>query len=521
MTFKAFRTLLFKQIRAKWGRMFLASGGIMIGVWAITLTNGLSLGLNDTIVNAINSQQLAKEVSINKGDDGQTGFQDFQGIPNFESMSQEEIEGFKEYDGVYDVSPRDYLSFYIKPEGDQDYTCVDNKFALAPILAQLAPREISRVQDVENFEDIEDIPTYRDEQGQEQPIPPEVAEFVQKCKEPTIFSNVFQNFYETHKNDWIGSTEAPKRGEIVTCFECGNIDLNKHLDAEKPEDLLGKTIYIELSQSPILSRPGEILSVINFQTAGRGQVTESSTVPMEIVAVIDDQNESGGISLTGTAENNFFVDFSYYLDAIELSDTDISSEDIGFYEAVVILDSYEDLNPALDEFAEEGYLASSIAQFIISGIDAIFLVQRIVLFAFGIIILVASLFGIIAVMIISVLERKKEIGILKAMGSQDSDIFWLFLAESAFLGFLGWFLGTFLFYVFAVIIQQGFAWFLGASPDWAEDLENFSITDFAPIAPWWLLLSTLAVSVFFTALSGLYPSIQAARQNPVDVLRNE
>jgi ABC-type lipoprotein release transport system permease subunit len=512
MTFKAFSTILSKQIRAKWGRMFLASGGIMIGVWAITLTNGLSLGLNDTIVNAINSQPLAKEISINKTE-GEFSFTE---IPEFQSMSREEIEEFNNYEGVAHVAPRDYLDFYVKSAQNTDYACVEEGLELEALLQEANPPAQPATQS-NNQNAPEDAQNTEPETNQQDNL---LKTFNDNCRTVTTFSNVFQNFYETHKNNWVGSTQAPKRGEIVTCFECGSLNFGEFMGADSPEDLLGQTVYIELSQSPIISEAGEVRDVTELQQNTRELITESSTVPLEIVAVIDDR-ESAGLSLTGGANNNFFLDFSYYLDAIKLSGSEIPLNNVGFFEAVVILEDYSYLETMLEQINEDGYLATSIAQIIITGVDTIFAVQRAILFGFGLIILVASLFGIIAVMIISVLERKKEIGILKAMGSTDGDIFWLFLVESAYLGFLGWLLGTSLFYLCAVAIQQGFAWFLENNEDWKTNLQNFNINDFAPLAPWWLLLSTLSVSVLFTALSGLYPSIKAARQNPVDVLRNE
>jgi len=138
-----------------------------------------------------------------------------------------------------------------------------------------------------------------------------------------------------------------------------------------------------------------------------------------------------------------------------------------------------------------------------------------------VIILIASLFGIVAIMTISVLERRKEIGILKAMGATDGSIFLLFLAESIFLGLFGWVLGTLAFYASSWLIQQAFARFVLSNTEWKANLANFNIYDFYPIAPWWLLVSTLTVAVFFTTLSGIYPALKAARQNPVEVLRTE
>lgn len=503
MTLKAFYTLLIKQIRAKWGRLILASGGIMIGVWAITLTNGLSLGLNQTIVDAINSQQLAKEISVNKLE----GKINFQEIPNFKSISQEEINNIKEIPGVNAISPRDYLSFFIKDTENSAYKCVEENINIQEaqlVLAQsFVPNQESTKTDSET-----------------NTLPPELQAFTSKCKEATSISNVYKNFYETHKSKWIGSTNAPKRGQIVSCFECGGLKIGEHLGAKTPEELVGKKILIELSQSPIISQEGEARSVLELTGGGRNQIKNTSAVEMEIISVIDDR-ESVGFSLTGSNQNNFFLDFSYYLDAIKLSDSDIPLDQIGFFEAVLVLDDYTYMDSVLDKLTEDGFYATSIAKIIITGIDSIFAVQRVVLFAFGIIILIASVFGIIAIMTISVLERRKEIGILKAMGSQDRDIFWLFLAESAFLGILGWLLGTVLYYICSIAINQGFLWFLNNEPSWKENLGAFNISDFAPIAPWWLLLSTLIISIFFTSLSGLFPAINAARQNPVDVLRSE
>ena len=53
MSLYALYLILIKQLQQKWGRFLLASGGIMVGIWAITLTTSLSLGLSSTITEAI------------------------------------------------------------------------------------------------------------------------------------------------------------------------------------------------------------------------------------------------------------------------------------------------------------------------------------------------------------------------------------------------------------------------------------------------------------------------------------
>jgi putative ABC transport system permease protein len=124
-------------------------------------------------------------------------------------------------------------------------------------------------------------------------------------------------------------------------------------------------------------------------------------------------------------------------------------------------------------------------------------------------------------MTISVLERQKEIGILKSLGSRNLDIFYLFLTESAILGLIGWFLGTALSLFFGFLISQGFRFFIDNNSEWKSNLEVLNIDSFSPTFPFWLLLGTLALSLIFTILSGVFPAIKAARQNPVEVLRSE
>ena len=499
MTFQAFTLLIRKQIRSKFGRLLLASGGIVIAVWAITLSNGLSLSLNQAIVTAINSQPLAKEIQVNKPKE-----LNFGEAPTLVAIGWEEINQISKLKGVQTVSPRERLTIFVKNQTNQNYACNQQAEALAQ----------ARLENL-NFNQTATTPpqaTIDIEQKQQ--------EFGQNCKSVTTFANAFQNFYETHKNHWLGQTTAPARGEIVVCFECGNLNFNKYLGVDKPEDMLGKTIYMELAVAPINLQAGDQVNVLGFNNLPRNKITKTQGIPMTIVSVIDDR-ENSNFSLTGGANNNFFLDFSYYLEALQLGNPTVDLKKVGFLEVIVFLDDYSSLDQVLTALKEKGYFAVSIAKILIDSIDTVLTILRVVLFGFGVIILIASLFGIVAIMTISVLERRKEIGILKAMGATDGSIFLLFLAESIFLGLFGWVLGTLAFYASSWLIQQAFAGFVLSNTEWKANLANFNIYDFYPIAPWWLLVSTLTVAVFFTTLSGIYPALKAARQNPVEVLRTE
>jgi putative ABC transport system permease protein len=169
----------------------------------------------------------------------------------------------------------------------------------------------------------------------------------------------------------------------------------------------------------------------------------------------------------------------------------------------------------------DGFFTFSLAEVLIGSVQAAFNVLTIVLSGFGFIALVASIFGIVNVMTISVLERRKEIGVLKSLGARDMDIFKIFFLESAVLGFIGWLGGTLLGLFGGFLISTIFKAFINSNSDWKKNLEGLNIDNFSPSFPWWLLLGTLAVALFFTTLSGIFPAIRAGRQNPVEVLRSE
>jgi len=129
--------------------------------------------------------------------------------------------------------------------------------------------------------------------------------------------------------------------------------------------------------------------------------------------------------------------------------------------------------------------------------------------AFIIIIASISIFvgsiGIVNTMTTSVLERKKEIGIMKAIGSRNSQIFMQFFVESGFLGLVGGVLGA----VFGILI--GYVGTLGIN-SWLGSEISFQIS-------FPLIFFTLLGSFLIGAIAGIIPAMQAARQNPVEALR--
>jgi putative ABC transport system permease protein len=105
----------------------------------------------------------------------------------------------------------------------------------------------------------------------------------------------------------------------------------------------------------------------------------------------------------------------------------------------------------------------------------------------------------------SVLERRKDIGIMKSIGAKNSQIFFQFFVESGLLGLIGGIVGV----------------LLGTLLGWGGiiALGNFLSTNLTLEINWILIISVFLGSFIIGAISGIAPALQAARQNPVEALR--
>ncbi|OLE13027.1 MAG: hypothetical protein AUG89_06165 [Acidobacteria bacterium 13_1_20CM_4_56_7] len=131
---------------------------------------------------------------------------------------------------------------------------------------------------------------------------------------------------------------------------------------------------------------------------------------------------------------------------------------------------------------------------------------------FGSLALTVASIGIINTLVMAILERRREIGIMKAVGASDADVRGLFFAEAGAMGLLGGVCGTALGWIIGRAINFGTNIYLrrqGFPPEhiWA--------------VPIWLVAGALGFSFLVSLLSGLYPASRAARLDPVQALRYE
>jgi putative ABC transport system permease protein len=134
------------------------------------------------------------------------------------------------------------------------------------------------------------------------------------------------------------------------------------------------------------------------------------------------------------------------------------------------------------------------------------------LFIFGSLALAVATLGIVNTLVMAILERRREIGILKALGAAEGDVKWLFRVEAAVMGLLGGTLGV------------GFGWFIGRALTWGTNVylhrQNLPSAHVFSV-PWWLVLLSILFSVGVSLVAAQYPATRAARLNPVEALRYE
>jgi putative ABC transport system permease protein len=114
-------------------------------------------------------------------------------------------------------------------------------------------------------------------------------------------------------------------------------------------------------------------------------------------------------------------------------------------------------------------------------------------------------------MYMSVMERTRQIGTLKALGATNFEIMKMFLLESSLIGLVGGLIGVFLGFIASGAISELGIRMIGVG------MRNTSITVITPE----LVLFAIAFSVLIGAVSGLLPARRAAKLEPVEALRYE
>jgi putative ABC transport system permease protein len=282
-------------------------------------------------------------------------------------------------------------------------------------------------------------------------------------------------------------------------------------DDSREAELVKQWFLIETESGRALSHKDKKKAMIGYNIAYKNALVENveigqkvllEGVSFEVVGVIKrvgDPTLDGGVLITEPDARELLNESSLYTQIVAQASENPE----------VVADSVEKRlrrNRGLDEGKEDFVVQSSTE--LIESFNAVFNIIQVVFVGIAAISLLVGGIGIANVMFTAVLERTREIGVMKAIGARNKDVMFLFLIESGFLGLVGGIIGIVIGMGISKIVE------IGANTAFGPG------TIYASYSPF-LIIGMLVFSVGLGALSGVWPARRASKLKPVDALRWE
>ena len=254
---------------------------------------------------------------------------------------------------------------------------------------------------------------------------------------------------------------------------------------------------------------GKILNVTLIKWNEEGGETRR-TYRMEVAGVLQ--------------ETRGEADYSMYMTLDEITRWNewgrgqrINREKEGYNQVIVKAESPQIVLDVADQITGLG-LQAYTPQSMVQGINSFFTTMQIIFGGIGAISLLVAAIGIANTMTMSILERTREIGIMKAIGATNNNILSIFLGEAGGIGFVGGLGGTILGWGVSKLINIFSASYLANQASAQGYMGNSML---ATVTPFWLPIFAIVFATVVGLLSGLYPALNAATLVPVSALKYE
>jgi putative ABC transport system permease protein len=304
-----------------------------------------------------------------------------------------------------------------------------------------------------------------------------------------------------------GFFSSPTANEAIL-----QIEFAKDL-SDKPASLVGQYLVLRYAERQAL--PADNSGSANSDGPGGGFSLIPKELRLKIVGIVETE-PAQGYGGYGNARLLMPLQTAATLRAAQVNDLRDIVRDSAANKTTYASLSVRAKSPSQVEAIETSIKNMGFAAFSLldasKSLRTFFSVFDSLLGIFGSLALAVSTLGIVNTLVMAILERRREIGVLKALGATDSDVKKLFFVEAGVMGFFGG--------IFGVL----FGWLLGRAITIGTNLylkrQNLNPIELSSVT-WWLILAALVFGVLVSLAAGLYPASRAAKLNPVDALRYE
>lgn len=312
---------------------------------------------------------------------------------------------------------------------------------------------------------------------------------------------------------------GPEANEVILLN-----DFAKELNPADPKSLIGQTVTLRYGEHQAL--PADAAGADRPQLSGEqgnagapaaggdnfGFSVVRKMQQLKVVGIVDEE-PYGGMRTVSRGRIFLPVDLTEKLNMAEFSDMRSSLRGKGktYVTLTVRVKDPAKVAGVQDAIKQMGFRTFSVLD-ATKSLRRFFTVLDLFLGIFGSLALAVATLAIVNTLVMAVLERRREIGVMKAIGASDGDVKKLFFAEAGAMGFFGGVLGIALGFAIGKAINIGTGIYLHnhqlpAEPVW--------------IMPPWLIGAAIAFSIVVSLLAGLYPASRAARLDPVQTLKYE
>lgn len=279
----------------------------------------------------------------------------------------------------------------------------------------------------------------------------------------------------------------------------------KYLDLNGYQLITGRNLTLQEVQS------GQNICILGYDVAQKffneaadkatGKTVRINNLPYLVIGVLESRGSTFGFSRDNMVivsyqnmAKNFSGSNSSYVLAVKLDDINKMNEAMGEAEAmfrgVRKNGITEESNFVLDK-------SDSIVEQAMNSLGFLTISATVI----GLITLIGAAIGLMNIMLVSVAERTKEVGLIKAIGGKSKVVKRQFLLEAVIISVLGALFGI----ILGVLVGNSFALILG--------------TGF--VVPWGWVLYGILICTAVGLLAGLYPAVKAGKLNPIEALRYE